>query len=119
MRTVPDLLEAAANVLDNEGWTTMYLTEPFGGGRHCAIGALLVADGVDPMGRTSPLLRPALSALADKLGDKGDNYDASDWDIVAKWNNYSARDGEEVSQLFRTTAQELRTAAAAEKPALV
>jgi hypothetical protein len=123
--TVPDLLNAAADILNDGGWIRYYLTDPFGGpGGHCAIGALLAADSDDGLvsnRHQSPLVKEALQIIAEKLdpdnrillGDLNYNKDrdSAAWPIVARWNNTIAKDAQQVIQLLRDTAQELCTTA--------
>lgn len=116
MNTAPELLEAAADLIAEKGWTRFYLTAF--NGSHCAVGALIVADGGCIV--TTPLARDVLRVLAEKvdpndeillaLGYDAQSRDRGAWPVVARWNNTVAENGKEVVQLFRDTAWELRAA---------
>lgn len=120
MKTAPELLEAAANLLADRGWIRLYLTEPFTGQGHCAIGAVLQANGTDARKRkVTPVVRKVLTLLAERVDPDGkigiDLLRAGghwetvgDWETVAYWNNTIATDGDQVIDLFRGLAQSLR-----------
>ena len=93
-------------------------------GRHCAVGAIACAMGlelefkvhgfVDPRDWDNKELKKVLSVVASNVPGKGGPHDwqrGSDWNTVAFWNNAEERTADEVVELMRHVAKDLRNEA--------
>lgn len=106
-----DLIDRAANKLDDLGWTQSKLWEGSDGvepqryssGAVCAVGALILAAGgieeVDEQRRDVIMARDAIETILESEWDETD---------LAEWNDESTREKAEVIDVFRTTARSLR-----------
>ena len=103
------VLRRAANLLEDQGWCRYTLRDREG--RHCAMGALLAARDVpvDLVWSRAIDMRVAekdAAAVARHLGLEqvvaGSRHPW--WETVATWNNYEARDRDEVVAALRGAA---------------
>jgi hypothetical protein len=105
-----EILEQAADVIEQRGWTTH--TTYDGKGRVCAWGAMLVAAGWDP--RVMSLSRERMDSLdaAARIARSArrfvDNHMLSLFGSVTSWNDMPGRTKQEVLDMLRSAAKELR-----------
>ena len=97
---VADVLEAAADVIEERGWCQNFLMSE--DGRVCLMGAVIVATGEDLVpfqtvcGR-DPMAERAFGVVEEFLGR---------WPSV--WNDHAAQDKYEVIDLLKSVAKECR-----------
>lgn len=110
--TVPDLLEAAADLLDAEGWTRHIIYDPLTGHR-CAWGALLAASTDKRSDRPlwtgkSTLAGVARQATTEYMRAVTGPWTDTDNDILTLFNDYEAKRRRQITALLRGTARWVR-----------
>lgn len=104
---VVDLLEDAADDIERCGWTQREYVRV--DGTRCLVGAL--QQVVNALGTSSVIYLVAVSLLAQRIGDSGWAVvnDAIDLEsIVTTWNDAPGRTQQQVLDLLRGEAKEIR-----------
>lgn len=107
---VADVLERAAEVIEERGWCQSKIEEV--DGRVCLIGSIKAATGVplDSVASLDPANVPPLWVRAAQAVDRVIQTEhAGTWS--ADWNDCAGRDKYEVIDLLKTVAKEIRNEA--------
>lgn len=105
-----ELLEAAADLLEEDGWCRNRLEDEQQ--RRCVYGAILAADTgqAEWWGSASTLRMPVYARIAERIqAHVGIAADVASGDSIANvvyWNNRIAKDGQEVVRVLREVAAE-------------
>jgi hypothetical protein len=99
-RTPDEIMERAADIIDEKGWCVGSLYES-GTGRVCVLGALRLAGNLKTGGQTfsvySPTLKNTINYIQSHLGE-----------VITNWNDLICRDRYTATEMLRVEAKRYR-----------